>query len=151
MDAVNESLLAALREFANADVLYNAAVAERLGVSVVDLRCLSHLDAHGPVTAGRLADWAGLTSGAITGVVSRLVAAGLVRRDQDPDDARRVRIVPIAENRGQVEQLMLPLGEQLAQVVSQLSADEKAALTRFVAAASHTTAREARRIRYVGE
>ena len=109
-----QELLGALRELENADVFYNAAVAERLGVSAVDLRCLSYLDAHGTATAGELARWSGLTSGAVTGVVNRLVAAGLVRRDPDPEDARRVRITPLPAQREEIESLMRPLGQRLA-------------------------------------
>src|SRR5215207_793141 len=67
----------ALRALASADVLYNAAVADRLGISPIDMRYLSWLDSQGAATAGHLARWSGLTTGAITGVINRLKRAGL--------------------------------------------------------------------------
>jgi len=146
--AAVDELLGALRELANADVLYNAAVAERLGVSAVDLRCLSYLDAHGAATASELARWSGLTSGALTGVVNRLAAAGLVRRDPDPEDARRVRIIPLPEQREEIESLMRPLGQRLAAAASDLSPDQQQVLTKFVVAACTAMSQEALRIRH---
>jgi DNA-binding MarR family transcriptional regulator len=138
----------ALRALASADVLYNAAVAERLGISPTDLRCLSHLDAQGSATAGELARWSGLTTGAITGAINRLQDAGLVRREADPADARRVRVVPIDDRRQEVEALMRPLGERLGAMAAQLSAGEQRALAAFVDEACAALTVEARRIRY---
>ena len=50
------------------------------------------------MTAGRLAEVTGLTTGAITGVVDRLEKAGLVRRERDEDDRRKVFIAIVPEN-----------------------------------------------------
>jgi DNA-binding MarR family transcriptional regulator len=44
----------------------------------------------GPMTAGRLADLTGLTSGGVTNVLDRLERAGLVQRQRDPADRRKV-------------------------------------------------------------
>jgi len=49
------------------------------------------------MTAGRLAGFTGLTSGAITGVVDRLEKAGFVRRERDDSDRRKVFIAPVPE------------------------------------------------------
>ncbi|ELR71127.1 transcriptional regulatory protein [Fulvivirga imtechensis AK7] len=46
------------------------------------------------MTAGELAEHTGLTTGAITGVIDRLEKTGFVKRDRDPDDRRKVVIVP---------------------------------------------------------
>ena len=50
------------------------------------------------MTAGRLAEVTGLTTGAITGVVDRLEKAGFVRRERDENDRRKVFIATIPEN-----------------------------------------------------
>ena len=50
------------------------------------------------MTAGRLAEVTGLTTGAITGVVDRLEQAGLVRRERDESDRRKVFIATVPEN-----------------------------------------------------
>ena len=48
----------------------------------------------GPMTAGKLGEITGLTSGAITGIIDRLTDAGWVKRIQDPADRRRVIVTP---------------------------------------------------------
>ncbi len=68
----------------------HAAMAERLGLSPSDHKALDLLDRHGPMTAGELAGYTGLTSGAITGMADRLERAGHLRRVRDPHDRRRV-------------------------------------------------------------
>lgn len=89
-----------------------------------------------------------MTTGAITGVINRLESAGLVRRTADPADARRVRVVPVEDRRGQVDALMRPLGEQLRTAATALSPAEQRALAGFAEAACRILAAEARRVRY---
>ena len=82
-------------------VLHNQAIADRLGMSATDLHAINLLDIEGPITAGRLAELMSLTTGAVTGVLDRLERAGLVRREADPADRRRVvaRLVPAGMER----------------------------------------------------
>jgi DNA-binding MarR family transcriptional regulator len=131
---------------ASADVMYNAAVARRLGISPTDLRCLSYVDEHGSATPGELAHWSGLTTGAITGVVNRLERVGVLRRENDPGDARRVRLVPVMAQRGRIETLMRPIGQQLTAAAGRLTDDQQEALTRFVKEAADIIWAEARRV-----
>lgn len=49
----------------------------------------------GPITAGRLAEITGLTTGAVTAIVDRLKRAGYLRRERDPGDRRKVVIHPV--------------------------------------------------------
>jgi len=71
-------------------VLFSQSVADRLKINITDLQCLAVVVSAGPMTAGQIAEAAGLTTGAITGVVDRLEKAGLVVREDDPADRRRV-------------------------------------------------------------
>src|SRR3954469_22481009 len=71
---------------------YDQAVADALGLNRTDMRCADVLDREGPVTAGRLAEATGLTSGAITTAIDRLERAGIARRRPDPGDRRRVLV-----------------------------------------------------------
>src|SRR5688572_19438670 len=88
-----------------ATILFHAAVADRLGINVTDVKCYSLLRQRGAMTAGELSEKTGLTTGAITGVVDRLEKAGLVQRRRDAHDRRRV-IVELLHN---------PAHEQLLQ------------------------------------
>src|ERR1700758_5667237 len=78
-------------------VLFGQAVANVAGISGSDLECMDFLNLEGRVTAGRLAELTGLTTGAITGVVDRLEKAGFVRRERDASDRRKVFIAPVPE------------------------------------------------------
>jgi DNA-binding MarR family transcriptional regulator len=95
------ALNAAMRKASAQGVLYSATVAERLGLTSSDLECLDIVVLSGPVTAGRLAEATGLTSGAITGVIDRLERAGFARRERDLEDRRKVlvRALPAIERR----------------------------------------------------
>ncbi len=80
------------------------AAAARIGVTVTDMQVIESLASTGPMTAGQLADLTGLTTGAITGMLNRLEEAGLVRRERDPKDGRRV-IVQLAPNNDNIRGL----------------------------------------------
>ena len=71
---------------------YHGAIAERLGLSTDDHKALDLVCTAGPMTAGQLAELTNLTTGAVTGLVDRLEHAGVVRRERDPQDRRRVII-----------------------------------------------------------
>lgn len=79
-----------LRQFNGLGATYFRLAAGRLGMTVTDMQVIDMLESAGPTTAGQLAEFAGLTTGAITGMINRLEEAGLVRRERDPEDARRV-------------------------------------------------------------
>ena len=98
-----ERLLRGLHEAQRASVgqsvLFHHAVAARVGINATDLNCLNVLEMHGPLTAGQLAEHTGLTrGGAITAAIDRLEGAGLLARERDPGDRRRiiVRLLPEA-------------------------------------------------------
>jgi DNA-binding MarR family transcriptional regulator len=88
----------ALRRSSAQGVIFGQTVANVAGISGSDLECLDFLNLEGRVTAGRLAEVTGLTTGAITGVVDRLEKAGLVRRERDEADRRKVFISIVPEN-----------------------------------------------------
>ena len=78
---------------------FDQAVADAAGLNRTDMRCLDVLGREGPVTAGRLAEATGLTSGAMTTALDRLERAGLAQRTRDAVDRRRVlvEITPLAQ------------------------------------------------------
>jgi DNA-binding MarR family transcriptional regulator len=107
-------------------VMLSQAVASRLGLSPADLETLDLLSTNGPLTAGRLAELTGLTTGAITGMVDRLEEAGLVRRERDTEDRRRV-IVHLVPDRGRaIARLYEPLARAMAELNGRYTAEQLA-------------------------
>src|SRR5207248_4569350 len=96
--ALLQELEHALRRSSAQGVIFGQTVANVAGISGSDLECLDFLNLEGRVTAGRLAEVTGLTTGAITGVADRLEKAGLVRRERDEADRRKVFIAIVPEN-----------------------------------------------------
>ncbi|HEX7308664.1 MarR family winged helix-turn-helix transcriptional regulator [Lentzea sp.] len=82
-----------MREQSALTVMFHARVAAQMGLSATDEKCLDlAMRADGPVTAGRIAELSGLSTGAVTGVIDRLERAGYVRRVRDPHDRRKVLV-----------------------------------------------------------
>lgn len=122
-----------MREWSTWTVLFHSVVAQRLGLHTTDHKCLDILMRVGPVPAGYLAELTGLTTGAITGVIDRLEKAGLVRREKDPADRRRVLV------RVEMEEAMRRIGPVFAsfplkteEVLSRYSEAELALLRDFI-------------------
>ncbi len=80
------------REIGARTIMFHQAVANIVGVSVTDMKCLDYVDRGGDVTAGDLARLTGLTTGAITAAIDRLEKAGLARRERSETDRRKVFI-----------------------------------------------------------
>jgi len=87
-----DALVDAFRVNGNLDRAFDNLAAARLGVNLTDLHCLNIIESRGGVTAGELATEAGLSSGAITGVIDRLERVGYAERERDANDRRRVAI-----------------------------------------------------------
>ncbi|ETK32353.1 MarR family transcriptional regulator [Microbispora sp. ATCC PTA-5024] len=101
-------------------------IAQRLGLNVTDLTCLGHVlgAADDPLTAGELAELAGLTTGAVTGVLNRLEQAGYARRQADPGDRRRVRVVADPTAAERVSAVYEPFYGRLAGLFAEYTPDE---------------------------
>jgi DNA-binding MarR family transcriptional regulator len=89
---VFEQLLNEVRGSQNATARFDQAVADAVGLNRTDMRIVDVLDREGAVTAGRLADVTGLSSGAMTTALDRLERAGHARRVRDAGDRRRVLV-----------------------------------------------------------
>ena len=101
-----ELLVAAMRNLSDANLAFGQALADRVGVNLTDLKAASLLGTAGPLSAGRLAELTGLTTGAITGVLNRLERAGLVQRTKSDADRRSVIVHTKSERDAQVRALL---------------------------------------------
>jgi DNA-binding MarR family transcriptional regulator len=142
-----EHLARIARRHSTATVLYHHAVAERLGLGPSDHKCLDLLLQHGELTGSRLAAMTGLTTGAVTGVVNRLEAAGFLHRRPDPADGRRQLLRPVPERVGEVAAVFADDGPDLDRLTAGMTRDQVDAVLTFLSRASDELEECAVRIR----
>jgi DNA-binding MarR family transcriptional regulator len=123
------------RELSTMTVLFHSRIAEQMGLSGTDHKCLELvLRAKEPLTAGQIAALSGLSTGAVTGVIDRLERRGFVRRVRDPHDRRKV-FVEVADFD---EAEYLPLFQDAfvltERVISQFTPEELAVIERYIRA-----------------
>ena len=125
-----QELLEQLSEMGSLSALLSATIAARAGINPTDLESLDLLRRHGPMTAGRLAELTGLTTGAITGVIDRLERRGYARREADPADRRRVIVRADLERAGQdLAAFYVGLGEAITAIIAGYSEPERAVIS----------------------
>lgn len=136
-----------VRRSQNATHQMDEAAARAMGISAGDARCLDIVDRRGRVSAGQIATEAGLSSGAVTGVIDRLEAKGYVRRVPDPGDRRRVLVEITDKQREEVQRLYYPLKEMADERFSRLSEEELRLLSEFHQLSAEINERRAAEIR----
>jgi DNA-binding MarR family transcriptional regulator len=120
------------RQLSLATIMFHQAVADRLGLNPTDHKCIDLLASAGPMTAGELADATGLTTGAITGVIDRLQEAGFVRREDDPNDRRRVIVRVIPKRSREIDRLFEFLSAAMTDLGASYSNRDLATIVDFM-------------------
>jgi DNA-binding MarR family transcriptional regulator len=147
-DAIEAALDRAMRETSAQSVLFSQAVADRVGMNPTDLESLDILARNGPMTAGRLAEMTGLTTGAITGLIDRLERRGYARRQPHPTDRRSVIVQPLVEN---AERDLGPayatMREAMAALMARYSDEDLTTILDFMTRAGTVTAEQIARLR----
>lgn len=131
-----ENFVLLMRGLGTRSVLYQQKVATSLGLYNHDFIAVDILRESGAITAGELSRLTGLTTGSITALVDRLEKAGYVRRENDPNDRRRVIIIPQYEHKEEVKAQYYALHEAMVELASTYSEDELKLITQFLENAS---------------
>ena len=139
------------RQFNGLGASFFRAAAARLGMTVTDMQVIDLLESAGPTTAGQLADLTGLTTGAITGMLNRLEEAGLVRRERDPSDGRRVivRLVPGQDEMRKVGSMFTSLEKAWNELAADYDDEQLAFLLGFLKRSNALSRQEMVRLREV--
>jgi DNA-binding MarR family transcriptional regulator len=127
-DRIQDALV---RTIANV-VVFNAQVAEQLGLGVSDMQFMTYLMQEGPLSPGRLSELSGLKSGSVTGVIDRLEQAGYVHRERDESDRRKVRVVLNAERLQSAESPYAEQAARLRRVLDGFEDGELEVIARFL-------------------
>jgi DNA-binding MarR family transcriptional regulator len=123
-----------LRQSASLSASFFRVAATRLGIAVTDMQVIDLLDLTGPSTAGQLAELTGLTTGAITRILDRLEKAGLIRRERDKSDGRKVivRLVESKDETHKVRSLLDSFGKVWDEVASRYDEEQITFLQGFL-------------------
>ena len=127
-------------------ILVHQAVAERLGLNVIDLRCLRLARETLEPTAGHLAKITGLTTGTITGLLDRLERGHFIRRERDPEDRRKVIVKVLPGGLQRLERIMAPLSEDMDKALQDFTTDELRAVVKFFEVTAAAVSRQVARI-----
>src|SRR4051794_5966907 len=119
-------------------------------MNATDLQVIDILEITGPTTAGQLAELTGLTTGAITGMIDRLEMRGLVRRESDPNDKRRVlvRLSPSETAMKEIGPLFDSVGHKWDDVASKYDDQQLAFLIDFLRTGNSASKDEISRLRH---
>jgi DNA-binding MarR family transcriptional regulator len=142
MDALNREI----RGWQADQELFDSTVIELAGLNRTDWRCLDILGTRGPMTAGQLAEAVRLTTGAVTGVLDRLEAAGLVRRVRDTTDRRKVIVEVTDEVARQGAPVYGPLVADAAEAHAVFDTGELELITRFIRIERELLAKHTKRV-----
>ncbi|MEJ8544736.1 MarR family winged helix-turn-helix transcriptional regulator [Brevibacillus borstelensis] len=121
---LQQSLLEASKQLSTQTVMFHQAVAGHLGLNITDHKCMDLILSRGRATAGQLAEWTGLTTGAITSVLNRLEKAGYIRRAKDAGDLRVVYAEPIYSQLHAIKKVFAPLNDAMLELYSKYSQEE---------------------------
>lgn len=135
------------RELSYAVVRFHEALGQRLGLSAMDHKHLDLIDREGPLSAGRLAQLTGLSTGAVTHLVDRLAKAGCVRRVADAGDRRRVLVEADPAMAQTIGHLMTPFASQANALLTGFAPRDQVVIADYLEAMTtllETTATELR-------
>jgi DNA-binding MarR family transcriptional regulator len=142
-----QALIRAMAAASGQGVLFSQAVAEQVGMHPTDVECVEILTRNGPATAGQLAELTGLTTGAVTRMVDRLERAGFVRRENDPNDRRRVIVRPQPERLEALGAYYAPLERRMVDLCAAYGDRELRFLLDFLTRAQAGAQEETARLR----
>src|SRR5262245_34810619 len=131
---IGRKLVNELRQCYGLGASFFRAAAARIEMTDTDMQVIDLLESTGEATAGQLANLMGLTTGTFTAILNRLEKAGLVRRERDPNDGRRV-IVKLAtgsDGGQEIVPLFASLGKAWEEMAAHYNDEQKAFLLEFL-------------------
>jgi DNA-binding MarR family transcriptional regulator len=126
--------------------LLDEAIAAFWGINRTEGRVIDIVDRAGRITAGQLGAEVRLTSGAVTAVVDRLEAAGLVRRVRDTADRRRVFIEVTPKTEALAAPIFGPMAEEGQRAMAAYTDAELELINGFIRASRELLKRHATRV-----
>ena len=136
-----ERYIPVVQLFAARLVLFHQTVAERLGLTATEFKSLRLLEHLGPLSLSALAHEAGLQLGTMSGLVDKLASAGLISRERDPKDRRKMMLAASPEASAKAADLYREQGAAMAKLLDGYGAREFEAVLSFLGDASQVLAK----------
>lgn len=121
-------ILRSLRRIIRATAIYSRELQARHKVTVPQVSCLYAIARQEPTTATRLAREVLMSPSTVVGILDRLEAAGLVRRERDASDRRVVNVTLTEAGLRLVARSHPPLQQDLARALEALPELERATI-----------------------
>src|SRR5689334_7302229 len=115
---IDGKLIHEIRQCYGLGASFFRAAAAQIEMTDTDIQVIDLLESTGEDTAGQLATLMGLTTRTFTAILNRLEKAGLVQRERDPNDGRRVivRLASGADGKQAMNPLFASLGKAWEEV-----------------------------------
>jgi DNA-binding MarR family transcriptional regulator len=131
-----------------ATVFFHETVSGRLGLNATDTKCMAFIfKADEPVTAGDLAKFSGLTTGAVSNIIDRLEKTKLVVRVRDHEDRRKVFVRAHKKAQERLSPLYASLQKSVGELAATYSAAELAIIADFLERSIELLESEAQKLR----
>jgi DNA-binding MarR family transcriptional regulator len=124
----------AIMQWQDATQAYDEAVGVRLGLNMAERHCIGLLHG-GPQSAGAIATATGLTPAAVTALIDRLEARGLLTRMRSLEDRRKVVIEATEATRELSARYYGAIAREGERVIASFGDAELVTISRFVNAA----------------
>jgi len=131
---VTRAIGLAIMQWQDATQAYDEAVGARLGLNMAERHCIGLLYG-GPQSAGAIATATGLTPAAVTALIDRLEARGLLTRTRSLEDRRKVVIEATEATRELSARYYGAIATEGEKVLATFSDGELSTISRFVNAA----------------
>jgi DNA-binding MarR family transcriptional regulator len=128
------------QRYAYTSIQMHETIARKAGFSGTDHKYLGFFLQRGKLTAGELAELTGLTTGSVTALIDRFEKKGLVKRQPDSVDRRKVFIVPESEK---IIALLKPFyqafQDDTEKLIASFSSNEREAIESYLTKALQLT------------
>lgn len=131
-----ETFTTELRKFGVKNILNQQQIANQLNISNYDFITIQILEETGPITAGEIAKRTGISTGSVTALLDRLEKEHYIQRERDPDDRRKVLIVPQYNDKQDVQELYNDLNHSMLGLFQSYDTSEQRAIIDFLEKAS---------------
>lgn len=118
--SLEDEILRSLRRITRAIDLYSRKLAASFGLTGPQLVCLRALESNGPSTPSELSRFVDLSQATMTGILDRLESSGLVVRERNQKDRRRVSVSLTPAGEGLLQRAPSALQESLRARLSAL-------------------------------